>query len=262
MGEIAVAAQYRDGASRLRNLRQAGCAKALTPRHDGDECLAVTINTAGGLTGGDRLDISGEADAGARLAMTTQAAERAYRAQPGEIAEVSVRLSADSGGRIGWLPQETILFDGCALRRRIEVDLAPDATLLAVEACVLGRAAMGEVVTEGIFEDQWRVRRDGALVYADALRLSGDIRRTVENPAALGGAGAFASICLIGPQSTVDPLLAPARKAIGETGGASQPRPGVLAARLVARNGFELRRALIPVLGVLRERPLPAVWTY
>ncbi|MEO1611859.1 MAG: urease accessory protein UreD, partial [Pseudomonadota bacterium] len=66
IGEIAVSARLRDGASRLGRLRQAGCAKALTPRHPGDDCLAVTINTAGGLTGGDRLSITGAALAGAR----------------------------------------------------------------------------------------------------------------------------------------------------------------------------------------------------
>ena len=132
VGEIAVTAHLRDGGSHLKRLRQAGCAKALTPRHPEDDLLAVTINTAGGLTGGDRLDISGEAAAGARLTMTTQAAERAYRAQPNEIAAVNVRLTAATGGRIDWLPQETILFDDCALQRRIEVDQTVDNVRAAV----------------------------------------------------------------------------------------------------------------------------------
>ncbi|MEO1611039.1 MAG: urease accessory protein UreD, partial [Pseudomonadota bacterium] len=145
---------------------------------------------------------------------------------------------------------------------RIEVDLAPDATLLAAEAGVLGRAAMGEVVAEARFEDQWRVRRDGALIYADALRIDGDIGALAGNPAALNGGGAFASLCLIGPTDQVAPLLAPARAAIGDAGGASLVRPGVLAARLVAENGFALRKALIPALAVLRGRALPALWTY
>ena len=90
---------------------------------------------------------------------------------------MTVGLSAAVGARLDWLPQETILFDGSALVRRLEVDLAGDARLLAVEAVVLGRAAMGERITGLSFVDQWRVRRDGKLVYADALRLAGSRRQ-------------------------------------------------------------------------------------
>ena len=148
------------GPKGLIGLRQQGSAKCFLPRTHA-EATAVFLNTAGGLTGGDRFAYAAEARAGARLTATTQAAERVYRAQPGETARVSGRVTLGAGARLDWLPQETILFDGGALDRRLEVDMAEDARLLAVEPLVLGRAAMGETVHEARFRDAWRLRRGG-----------------------------------------------------------------------------------------------------
>ena len=53
--------------------------------------------------------------------------------------------------------------------------MAADARLLALETLVLGRAARGETVATGAISDQWRIRRGGRLVHAEALRLDGDL---------------------------------------------------------------------------------------
>ena len=82
-----------------------------------------------------------------------------------------MKLKVGAGGTLAWLPQETILFDQVRLRRSIEVDLAPDASLLLAEGVVFGRSAMGETLAQGRFFDRWRVRRGGALVFAESLRL-------------------------------------------------------------------------------------------
>ncbi|MCB2133095.1 MAG: urease accessory protein UreD, partial [Rhodobacteraceae bacterium] len=137
--------QDRDGIGRLQGLRQAGSLKLLFPRPVGRGIEVVAVNTAGGITGGDRFGIRAEAGAGTLLTVTTQAAERAYRAQQDEVAAVENRVIAEAGAEVRWLPQETILFDRCALRRRLRIDLAPDARLLAAEPLIFGRAAMGEV---------------------------------------------------------------------------------------------------------------------
>ena len=99
--------------------------------------------------------------------LTTPACERIYRSL-GNDAVVETRLAADAGARIDWLPQETILFEGARLNRRIEVDLAAGATLLAVEAVLLGREAMGEAARGARLSDNWRIRRDGRLIHAEA----------------------------------------------------------------------------------------------
>jgi urease accessory protein len=258
MGEAMVGAKAARGASVLADLRQRGCAKALLPACIDPGLSAVLLNTAGGITGGDRLAYAGHAGPGARLTLTTQAAERAYRAQPGEIGRVDATLTVDAGARIDWLPQETILFDGCALDRTLTADLAEDATLLAVEAVIFGRVAMGEVLTKPHFRDAWRIRRNGRLIYADGFRLMG--ATALHRPGALRGAGAVASILLAAPDA--GDMLDAARNALGDA-----PDAGIsafdtmIAARIIAPDGMALRRRLIPLLIALRGAPLPKVWT-
>ena len=64
-----------------------------------------------------------------------------------------------------------IVFQRAALDRVTTVDLAGDAEFLGVETIVLGRAAMGEVVTRLHLHDRREIRRDGRLVLVDILRL-------------------------------------------------------------------------------------------
>ncbi|WP_296595801.1 urease accessory protein UreD [Phenylobacterium sp.] len=252
-GRIAVAAE--DGRSRLATLYQDGCGKIRLPR--GGDLEAVLINSSGGLTGGDRLEWRAEAGDGAALTLTTQACEKVYRARDG-VAEVRTFLTAGKGARLDWLPQETILFDGGALSRRLEADLAPGARLLAVEAAVLGRTAMGETVRHGLLRDRWRVRREGRLVFADELRLDEAIGEAGAAAPVLAGARAFASILLIDDEA--GRFVAPLRAALGAAGGASA-FDGKLFARMVATDGFALRHALLSALEVLRDgQPLPRVW--
>lgn len=256
VGRIAVAAE--DGRTRLKRLFQDGCAKIRLPRDAQARGLeAVLINTAGGLTGGDRLTWRAEVAAGAELTLTTQACERIYRAASGQ-AELASELQIGAGARLDWLPQETILFDGGGARRRIEVDLAPGATFLASEAVVLGRIASGEIIRAGCLQDRWRVRRDGALVFADDLRLSGLMAELTARPAVLGGARAFASVLMI--DDDLPALLPAARCILGPHGGASA-FGGKLFCRAAAADGLALRRLLIPLLTLLRGgRRLPRVW--
>ena len=92
--------------------------------------------------------------------MAAQAAERFYRALTRDApSRVRTTVTVAQGGALEWLPQETILFDRCALDRRLHVDLAADARFLAVETLVFGRAAMGERVRQGWLRDLIRVRR-------------------------------------------------------------------------------------------------------
>jgi urease accessory protein len=255
-GRLAVTAE--GGTTRLARLYQDGCAKIRLPRDAAAQGLeAVLINTAGGLTGGDRLDWRIEVGAGAALTVATQACEKVYRARDGR-AEVSTALTVGEGASLAWLPQETILFDGGALSRRLEADLAPGARLLTAEAAVLGRTAMGESVRQGALHDRWRIRREGRLVFADDLRLAGPVAALADLAPVLGGGRAFAALLLVAEDAAR--FLEPLRRAIGPAGGASA-FDGKLFCRLVAADGLALRRTLLPALQVLRGgEPVPRVW--
>src|SRR5205085_1142159 len=98
------------------------------------------------------------------------AANRAVGRLAFSVQSVAGAASVAPGAELAWLPQETILFDRARLRRTIDVALAGDARLLLLEAVVFGRSGMGETVAEGLFADRWRIRRDGALIYAESIR--------------------------------------------------------------------------------------------
>ncbi len=242
------------GARGLTALRQEGAMKALFPRRGTQE--AVLVNTAGGITGGDRFAVRAEVGADAHLTLTTQACERAYAAAADGPARFETRL--DVVGSLHWLPQETILFDRCRLHRRLEVELAPAARFLMCEAVLFGRLARGESLRRATFRDRIAVRRAGRPVYLDGLDLSGDVSALLDRPAVAAGARAMASVVLAAPGA--EGALPQIRALLPDAAGASCPAPDLLVLRALAPDGFELRRSLVPVLERLSSRPLPSVW--
>lgn len=255
-GKLRVVAKRRGPETVISELRQEGSLKALFPKVRGNALDAVFLNTAGGLTGGDRMQIAITAGEGAHIIVSSQAAERVYRAQPDQIAKSEVRLNVAQDGRIDWLPQETILFDQAALRRRLDVDLSANGTALLVEPVVFGRVAMGETVRQLQFMDHWRVRRNGALVFADAIRMTGDAYAQMMKTAIGKGAGAMATILLAGQTAAA----CATDLELGRDSGSSLIADDVLLIRLLAKDGFELRHQMIPVIEALATAPMPRVW--
>ena len=193
VGRIALTVAAGAGGSRPARVHESGSLRVRFPHRDGAALDAVIVNTGGGMTGGDRFALAVNVGAGADVSVTTAAAEKIYRSL-GPDTVLDLNLTVASGGRLTWLPQETILFDRARLRRKIDVDLAPDASLLLAEASIFGRSAMGETVRSGSFSDRWRVRVGGSLVFADAIRLDGAIARSLAAPAAAVGGAAVASV--------------------------------------------------------------------
>jgi len=259
VGELRVDVRAREGRSVLDGLRQSGCLKARFPRLDDPRWLnVVTLNTSGGIAGGDTLDSAFTVGEGARATIATQAAERFYRALPGSAASsVRTRIVVASGAAAEWLPQETILFDRCAVRRHLRIELAADAWFLGVECLVFGRAAMGEVVEQGSLRDVIEVWRGGRLLLYDAVRLGGAIAAMLQRPAIADDARAIATIVHVAPdaEGTLDAV----RSASPQCGASAWD--GMLMVRVLATDGASLRSAVITVLKVLRAgRALPRVW--
>lgn len=261
-GRASLEVEARAGRSRLCRLFEEGAAKARMPAPETDAFEAVLINTAGGLTGGDRLAWKIGVGKGASAVVTTQACEKLYRADDGR-AEIAATLRIDEGGRLAWLPQETIVFDGAALSRRLEADLAAGGSLLMLEASLFGRLARGERVRSGAFHDRWRVRAAGRLLHAEDLALGPDIARTLGLSAVAGGGAAVATLLLIADDA--ERHLDAARAILGDQGGASfwpVAGTGKLLARLVAEDGYALRRRLVPLVELLNGRAgLPKTWS-
>jgi urease accessory protein len=258
----ALTVRHRLGRTRIERLFQEGAAKIRLPARFGDPLEAVLINTAGGLTGGDRLAWRIAVEAGASAVVTTQACEKVYRSSGGAAASC-ITLDVGHGASLAWLPQETILFNGSALRRTIEADFAPGARGLIVETALFGRLTMGESVERALFSDRWRIRSGGRLIHAEDFAVGPEVTQQLGARAATGGATAIATVLAFG--ADVEDRLDAARDVVGASGGASAwtvGGTGKLLARLVAGDGYELRKRLVPLLVLLNGAAgLPKVWS-
>jgi len=244
--------------SQIARLRQSGSSKLIFPRSRSKGLQAVLINTAGGITGGDRFELKANVGVGSTLTLTTQAAERVYRAQPNEIGRVHTHMKVGANAHLNWLPQELILFDKCAFKRRLRFELQQTSSLLAVESIAFGRAAMGEDLNNIWLEDRIAITRAGRPLYLDGISIKGDAKHHLSHPAIAHGAGAMASVICIKPNASQ--YLNAVRAILPETAGASLIAEDTLVVRQLAQDAYALRRTLVPVLETLSRNTLPAAW--
>jgi urease accessory protein len=258
VGSVALAVGVRAGATRRSRLREEGSLRVRCPGPASAELEAVIVNTAGGVAGGDRLSLDVTVGPGARLVVTTAAAEKVYRTlQP--AATIGVKLAVGAAAALAWLPQETILFDRARLTRTIDVDLAEDAELLLSEAIVFGRSGMGEAVDDSAMFDRWRLRRGGRLVHAEAVRLDGAVATRLKQRAVAAGAIAVATVLAVpADEGTAASVRMLADRVRGEVGVSAWN--GFAVVRLCAADGAALRHDLIALLTALRGGPLPRLW--
>ena len=256
---VAMTAVKIGGRTQAMRVAEAGSLRVRFPNVPGPALEAVLLNTAGGIACGDAFGIDVDVERGASVVLTTPAAERVYRSD-GPTAEYAVQLWLHPESTTCWLPQETILFDRARLRRRIEVDLSAQASLLVFEAIVFGRAARGESIHEGLFEDIWRIRRDGRLAYADTFRLTGDIAERLHRPVVAAGARALATCLYIAPDA--EARLDEARTLLQHCASdcAASAWNGLLSVRFLAGDVNTMRSDAISFLSGFRDEPMPRVW--
>jgi urease accessory protein len=261
IGELKILLRRRDDVTALANLRQQGCLKARFPRSQNAGWTdIVTLNTSGGIVGGDRLttDISLQPDSHATFA--AQAAERIYRALPDAApAQIRTTITLAAGAAAEYLPQETILFDNSALDRTLDISLAPDSWFLGVESLVFGRAAMGEQVHHARLRDRIRIRRDNRLILNDSIFLHGNVARCLARPAIAAGGRATATLLHAAPDAAAS--LDMLRAALAGADAGASAWDGLLVARILAPDAANLRQTVLAALRALRAcRKLPRVW--
>jgi urease accessory protein len=221
-------------------------------------CEVAILNTGGGVVGGDSYRLSLSLSADAEVEAATPSAEKIYRSD-GPAAKIETRLSLAPRARLFWLPQETIVFEGARLERRLEAEMSGNAALIIVEGLVFGRLAMGESHVNARLRDSWRVRRDGRLVFADETRLE-QAGLAFERPAVGAGARALATIVAAAPniEAGLPDLRAVLAASDGVEAGASA-LDGLIVARLLSASSSRLRAALIASIVALGGRK-PRLW--
>ena len=258
IGRIAFAVQAKAGVTRRARVREEGSLRVRFPGPASAELEAVIVNTAGGVAGGDRFALDVTVEPGARLVVTTAAAEKVYRTLEPD-ATIDVKLAVGATSSLAWLPRETILFNRARLRRTINIDLAEDARLLLAEAIVFGRSGMGEAVDDAGVFDRWHLHRGGRLIHAEAMRLDGAVAAKLAQPAVANGGVAVATVLIV----PADEAVAAGIRALdehfqGEVGVSAWN--GFAVVRLCAADGAALRHDLVAVLTAVHNGSLPRLW--
>jgi urease accessory protein len=268
-GEARIAFR-RDTAERtvLADLYQRAPCRVLFPTTEaGEPVQSVLLTTSGGLTGGDRTRIAATVGAHAQATLTTQAAEKIYRALPAQgDAVVQVEVRVEDHAWAEWLAQETIVFEGSRLRRLFTADIASTGRLLAVESLVFGRTAMGERFDSGMLHDAWRIRRGGKLLWADAVHLEGDVGKLRRAPFGFGTSVACSTVLYVGADAPQQ--LGEVRRLLSATSGlhGATSLDGMMLARIIADDAVELRATVMKLVAGIRQAAaalparLPRVW--
>ena len=284
-GRGSVAFGQADGKRRLLRLRQEGSIKLMLPGNDISQSDVVFINTAGGITGGDRLRFEANIGRKTQLRIAAQTAERVYR-RLNNYGEMLMAFNLGADSQLDYLPQETIFYNGGALKRRLRVDMASSASFFTSEMLVLGRQAMGESVNFGHLHDQWCIYQKRRLLFADSLKFddfsassAADYvggasynRLAFTNALKNASASAFNKAACLAGYRIIGTLLY-----VGA--GASELRPrvqqilaerelmagvsawnGLLLVRGLANQLVPLKQAFMDISVFIRKRPVPKVW--
>lgn len=256
-GAVRFDVHARDGVTRRGTLHESGSLRVRFPSPEGEGLSGVFVNTAGGVAGGDSFDVEISAADRSRLTLTTAAAEKVYRA-PAAAAQLSIALKVGAGAHLSWLPQETILFDRARVHRRFDIELDDAASLLLCEIVVFGRTAMGERMEQGEFVDRWRLRRGGRLVFAETVRLDGNVGAKLGRSAvAKGGAAIGTALIVPGDEALVERIREASDSFSGEVGISAWN--GFAMARFCAQDAARLRADMMAVLA-RTGAALPRLW--
>lgn len=256
----------RPGPSTIDTLFQQGSARIRFPKTQPGALQAVLLNTAGGLTGDDCIRWTASADRYAHLNVSTAACEKIYRTH-GPAARQTSTLSVASYGRLEWLPQESIVFNGASLDRTLNVQLDENAEALIVESLIFGRQAMQEATDKIVVHDRWRIHRAGRLQHAEDLRIDTGMENNARGACMLHHFSAISTVILLVEQSEEwfqrkqSSLRALPRAVAEHVRLGVSVLPSRLVIRVLASDSFQLRKILIPCIELLNEgRSLPTVW--
>jgi urease accessory protein len=118
---------------------------------------------------------------------------------------------------------------------------------------------MGERMMSGEFVDRWRLWRGGRLVFAETVRLEGDIGKKLGCPA-IAKAGVAIGTALIVPG---DEVLVERIREVADTFGSEvgiSAWNGFAMARFCAQDAARLRADMVAVLGRASAVRLPRLW--
>ncbi|MEU8796520.1 urease accessory protein UreD [Spirillospora sp. NPDC048819] len=185
------------------------------------------MSSGGGVLQGDRYHVGLDCGPGTSVHFTTQTATRLYRMEHDYATQI-VELSAAPGSYVEYLPETTIPFEDSRFYQRMNVTVAPDATVVMGERLMAGRLARDEWHAYTAYCTDLEVQDpQGGLLFADPVRLVPD-EYEVTGPAVMGDHGLMASLYVVTRARPAGEVADAMHETIGATGlrGGASVLPG------------------------------------
>ena len=179
----------------VKKFFQSGCSKILNPNNYNESKELVLINTAGGITCNDNIEINATIN-NSELSICTQAAEKIY-AGIGDPATVEININLNNSS-LYWLPKELILFDKSKLRRKININLSGNSNLIFCETSIFGRKAMSEKIKNISLSDQWKIKVNSSLKHFEAINMQGSMIDNYKNNYTFDNQSSLSTIIIFG----------------------------------------------------------------
>jgi urease accessory protein len=208
---------YRHHSTKTQAVQNQGTAPLKVQRsfypEDPAICHNTILHTAGGIVGGDRLQLDINLEPQTRVVITTAAAGKIYGSN-GTPATQSIVQNIGEHACLEWLPQETIIFNKAIFYQHLQVNLAATGSWLGWEINRFGRTARGERFTQGVWKSATEVYRAGKPIWIDRQILSGD--EIIDGPHSLAGHSIIGTLAWIGAEVSKDLVIEARSNFVGE----------------------------------------------
>ena len=237
---------------------QSGCCKILNPKNYNEFKELVLINTAGGITCNDNIDINANIN-NSKLSICTQAAEKIY-AGIGDPARVEININLNNS-TMYWLPKELILFDNSKLRRNININLSGNSNLIFCETTIFGRKAMSEKIKNISFSDQWKIYSNSSIKHFEAINIKGSTIDNFNNNYTLSNQSSLSTILIFGDiVHQLESVLSKVKKNLGNHYCEMTKFDDKIIIRCLADDYYDLKKTLNIIMKNVINDKLPKSW--
>ena len=237
---------------------QSGCCKILNPNSYNKNNELVLINTTGGITCNDKIEINALIEK-SELSICTQAAEKIY-AGIGDPAKVEININLNNSS-LYWLPKELILFNNSKLDRKININLLNNSNLIFCETSIFGRKAMSEQINNLSFFDKWKISINSSLKHFEAINIKGSINDNFNNNYSFANKSSLSTILIFGEIiSQLEPELRNIIKNIENHYCEMTKFDDKIIIRSLADDNYDLKKTLNYIMKNIIYDKLPKSW--
>ena len=158
--------------------------KLMKSTHDKEgRCILPILHTAGGLVGGDFLELEANLEKNSKVLLTTSSAQKVYgsvgrsKINPdGIFSKQKNLITILDNSHLEYLPQETIIFANGLYDQKFKISMSETSSFLFTDLIRLGRSSSGESIESGVFRSKLEILRNNDLCddweYVDQIELS------------------------------------------------------------------------------------------